>query len=179
VAISYRQLNSRTLGALLYSRGQTRITRNTSRDRYCCLTSPRITEDTCHVIPTHCCVTSPAHALYSNGPYEDTKGTFPQCCCAAHALERAHRAAAQRCPEQIRHSINIWYTYFFSSVLVSSQKSSLGQEPIFFLPRLRSHSLLMYGPPRTLASFSTVVYLQLSIRYMSTSDFWAKCCFPR
>jgi hypothetical protein len=60
---------------------------------------------TCHVIPTHCCVTSLAHALYSNCPWEDTKETLPQYCCMAHAIEHAHRAAAQRCLEQIRHNI--------------------------------------------------------------------------
>jgi hypothetical protein len=38
---------------------QTQIAGNTSRDIYCCVTSPRITGNTCHVIPTHRCVTSP------------------------------------------------------------------------------------------------------------------------
>jgi hypothetical protein len=37
---------------------RTRITGNTSRDRYCCVTSPRIAENTCLVIPTHSYVTS-------------------------------------------------------------------------------------------------------------------------
>jgi hypothetical protein len=93
-----------TLGTLLNSHGQTRIAGNMSRDHYCRLTSQRITESTCHVIPTHYCVTSPAHALHSNSPCADMKETLPQCCCVVHALERAHWAAAQQCLEQIRHN---------------------------------------------------------------------------
>jgi hypothetical protein len=46
-----------------------------------------------------------AHAFYSNGPCTDTKETLPQYCCVAHELDRAHRAAAQQCLEQIRHNI--------------------------------------------------------------------------
>jgi hypothetical protein len=92
------------LGTLLYSLGtdthnRKRVTwplllcyvtanhRNTSRDSYTLL----------------CDVT--AHALCSNGPCSDTKETLPQYCCVAHALEGAHRAAAQQCLEQIRHNI--------------------------------------------------------------------------
>jgi hypothetical protein len=33
--------------------------------RYCCLMSQRIAQSTCHLILTQCCVTSPAHTLYS------------------------------------------------------------------------------------------------------------------
>jgi hypothetical protein len=64
---------------------------------------------TSHGVPRdrYRCVTSPAHALYSNGPCADTKETPPQHCCAAHALERAHRAATQQCREQIRHNIKM------------------------------------------------------------------------
>jgi hypothetical protein len=32
---------------------------------HCCVTSPRITENTCHVIPSHCCVTSPRNRCIS------------------------------------------------------------------------------------------------------------------
>jgi hypothetical protein len=45
VATSYRQLNSRLCWEPCYiAVVQTRIIENTSRDRYSCLTSPRITE---------------------------------------------------------------------------------------------------------------------------------------
>jgi hypothetical protein len=55
--------------------------------------------NTCHVIPTHCCVTSPAHALFSHGTCADTKETLPQYCCAAHALERAPWAGRPAMPQ--------------------------------------------------------------------------------
>jgi hypothetical protein len=59
VAISYCQLNSELFWEPRYiAVARTRITRNTSHDCYCCVTSPQITENTCHVIPTHSCVTS-------------------------------------------------------------------------------------------------------------------------
>jgi hypothetical protein len=56
--ISYCKLNSQLIWEPRYiAMAWTRITGNTSHDRYCCVTSPRITENTCHVIPAHYCVT--------------------------------------------------------------------------------------------------------------------------
>jgi hypothetical protein len=61
---------------------------------------------------------SPAHALYSNGPCVDTKGTLPQYCCMAHELERAHRVAAQQFLEQICQEWNgICAQYFTMNTL--------------------------------------------------------------
>jgi hypothetical protein len=60
VAISYRQLHSRLIWEPRYiAAARTRITGNTSCDHYFCVMSPWITENTCHVLPTYCCVTSP------------------------------------------------------------------------------------------------------------------------
>jgi hypothetical protein len=42
-------------------------------------------------------------ALYSNPQCADKKEPLPQYRCAAHAPERAHRSAAQRCLQHIRH----------------------------------------------------------------------------
>jgi hypothetical protein len=81
---------------------QTRITGNTvstvtshgvRRDRYCCLTSLRI-RNICHVIPSHCCVTSSrrrciatVHARTRNTSTVLLRGacvrTFPQGRCPA------------------------------------------------------------------------------------------------
>jgi hypothetical protein len=102
------------LGTLLHSRGRDThhrkhclycyVTRGTTSSQLLCYVT-EIHRNTCHVISTNCCMTSPAHALYSNGPYADTKETLPQYCSMAHALERAPQAAAQQCLEQIRHNI--------------------------------------------------------------------------
>jgi hypothetical protein len=59
VAISYHKLNYQLFWEPRYiALAWTRITGNMSHDRYCCVTSLRITDSTCHMIFTHCCVMS-------------------------------------------------------------------------------------------------------------------------
>jgi hypothetical protein len=84
------------LGTFLYSRGTDTYRRKHSL--YC-----YVTRGTAWSLPLRYVT---AHALYSNGPCTDSKETPLQQYCAAHALERAHRVAAQQCPEQTRHSIH-------------------------------------------------------------------------
>jgi hypothetical protein len=60
MSISYSQLNSQLFWEPHYiAVAWTSIIGNTSCDHYCCMMSVRITENTCHVMPTHCCVMSP------------------------------------------------------------------------------------------------------------------------
>jgi hypothetical protein len=63
VAVFYRQLNSRLCWEPRYILGARK----------------HITANTCHMIATHCCVTSP-RALQSSGPWADTKKTLPPYC---------------------------------------------------------------------------------------------------
>jgi hypothetical protein len=59
---------------------------------------------------SYCCVTSPAHALYSHSTCTDMKEPLPQCCCVAHALKHAHRGAAEQCLafDKIRSLYLLW-----------------------------------------------------------------------
>jgi hypothetical protein len=60
VAISYSQLNTQLFWEPRYiAAARTRIIRNTSRDRHSLLCDVTAYHRKHHVIPTHCCVTSP------------------------------------------------------------------------------------------------------------------------
>jgi hypothetical protein len=94
VAIPYRQLNSQLFWEpRCIAVARTDITGNTSRDRYFCVTSPRITENMSRDPYTLLCDVT-AYALYSNGPCADTKETLPQYCCVARVLVRVYWAFA-------------------------------------------------------------------------------------
>jgi hypothetical protein len=84
-------------GTLLYSRGTD--THHRKHSLYC-----YVTRGTTWLL-LWCYIS--AYEICNKGPCADTKETLPQYRCVAHTLERAHRAAAQQCLEQNRHSLLI------------------------------------------------------------------------
>jgi hypothetical protein len=94
---------------------------------HCRVTSPCITENTCHVIVMRCCVTSPCmrklHAHCIATVHAQTQRKHFHCIVVWCVLECLYGATAQQCFEQICHNMFPWNVGWLSmDYMALSQK---------------------------------------------------------